>query len=207
MIGRGSLFIIAAPSGAGKTSLVKRLIEQMEAILVSISYTTRPIRPAEVDGENYFFISIEAFKTKIKQNHFLEYADVFGNYYGTSRAWVEEKLAAGIDVILEIDWQGAQQVRKQSQPVCSIFILPPSLTALQQRLQARAQDESDVIAKRMANAQQEMSHYSEFDYVIINDEFSHALNQLQTIIQAERLRTAKQQFKYYKLLAELVGNQ
>ncbi len=201
----GNLFIIAAPSGAGKTSLVKQLLAITDDVQVSISHTTRPMRPGEVEGENYFFVDDAAFDNMIEQQHFLEYADVFGHRYGTSKEWVKQQVTAGTDVILEIDWQGAQQIRQRYAKACSIFILPPSLAALQQRLHDRGQDNAEVIANRMAKAQAEMSHNAEFDYLLVNDEFSHALNQLQTILLAERLRLSRQQIKQANLLKELLA--
>src|SRR5579884_3074698 len=165
----GTLYIISAPSGGGKTSLVKALTASMPNIIVSVSHTTRPKRPGEEDGVNYHFVDQAQFKKLLAEDLFLEHATVFGNYYGTSRRWVEEKLQAGIDVVLEIDWQGAQQVRKLMPKTVSIFILPPSREVLLERLQARDQDNKAVIAKRMAAASNEISHYHEYDYLVIND--------------------------------------
>ena len=199
----GILFIISAPSGAGKTSLVSELLVRMDNIKASISHTTRDRRPGEEDGVNYHFVSKEAFVSMLKQNAFLEHAEVFGNYYGTSQQWVEETLAAGEDVLLEIDWQGAAQVRQLFDDSTSIFILPPSKQALRQRLDSRGQDDSAVIEKRIAAATEEMSHYIEADYVVINDDFEVALNQLMAIVSAQhcRLPLAGQE----KLLADLLS--
>jgi len=200
----GSLFIIAAPSGAGKTSLVDALIQQEKNIVHSISYTTRPMRPKEQQGVNYFFVSKDEFIEMIAKNLFLEFAEVFGHYYGTSREFIETQLKMGNDIILEIDWQGAEQI-KQLFPNCvSIFILPPSRDILQHRLQSRQQDHPEVIEKRMAAASSEMTHYAEFDYLIVNDQFDEALDHLHLIVGAKRLKQEKQALKYKKLLADLL---
>ena len=184
----GILFIISAPSGAGKTSLVGELLKRMENIKASISHTTRDCRPGEEDGINYHFVSREEFVGMLKQNAFLEHAEVFGNFYGTSQQWVEETLAAGEDVILEIDWQGAAQVRQLFAESTSIFILPPSKQALRERLNNRGQDDSAVIEKRIAAATEEMSHYIEADYMVVNDDFEIALMQLMAIVSAQHCR-------------------
>lgn len=199
----GILFIISAPSGAGKTSLVSELLVRMDNIKASISHTTRDRRPGEEDGINYHFVSKEAFVSMLEQNAFLEHAEVFGNYYGTSQQWVEETLAAGEDVILEIDWQGAAQVRQLFDDSTSIFILPPSKQALRERLDNRGQDDSAVIEKRIAAATEEMSHYIEADYMVVNDDFEVALNQLMAIVSAQhcRLPVSGQE----KLLADLLS--
>ncbi len=188
----GQLFIVSAPSGAGKTSLVARLLEREPTVTVSISHTTRPMRPGEEDGVNYFFVSREEFTEKVNAAGFLEYAEVFGNLYGTSEEWVDRQLAEGFDVILEIDWQGAQQVRRQRPDVRSIFILPPSIEALRDRLNSRGQDNSDVIQRRLREAAEEISHFNEFDYLVVNDEFDHAVDQLRAIMNAERLLMRRQ---------------
>jgi guanylate kinase len=185
---KGSLFVIAAPSGAGKTSLVKALLARMDNIGVSVSHTTRPQRPGEVDGVNYNFVDREQFQALIGQAAFLEYAEVFGNLYGTSQRWVEDTLAGGRDVILEIDWQGAQQVRRLLPQAVGIFILPPTQAVLRLRLISRSTDASDVIERRLAQAQDDMSHYIEFDYLVINDDFSLAVDELVAIVQAQRSR-------------------
>jgi guanylate kinase len=202
----GKLYIIAAPSGAGKTSLVKALIARHSSIRVSVSHTTRPPRPGEEDGKHYHFISHEKFEGLISQGDFLEYAQVFGNYYGTSKSWVNETLAEGIDVILEIDWQGANQVRGQYGQAISIFILPPSLDALEERLVRRAQDSNDIIRRRLREAQQEMSHHQEFDFIVINDIFEEASKDLSSIITSERLRQQTQCKRHSQLISELLAD-
>jgi len=184
----GILFIISAPSGAGKTSLVSELLKRMENIKASISHTTRDCRPGEEDGINYHFVSREEFVGMLEQSAFLEHAEVFGNFYGTSQHWVEETLAAGEDVILEIDWQGAAQVRQLFADSTSIFILPPSKQALRERLNNRGQDDNAVIEKRIAAATEEMSHYIEADYMVVNDDFEVALEQLMAIVSAQHCR-------------------
>jgi len=177
----GQLFIISAPSGAGKTSVVKRLIQDLDNLRVSISHTTRDKRPGEIEGEDYFFVSVEQFRTLLAHDGFIEHAQVFDNFYGTSRSHLEHLLRQGIDVILEIDWQGAQQVRKALPESYSIFILPPSRGILEQRLQDRGQDSDEVIARRMKSAVSEMSHYDEYDFIVVNDDLE------QTIKTATRL--------------------
>ena len=177
-----NLFIIAAPSGCGKTSLVKALMERSKNLSVSVSYTTRKVRKGEVNGENYHFVSKDTFAEMITNNDFVEYAEVFGNMYGTAISSINEKLNANIDIILEIDWQGARQVRKNMPNTVSIFILPPSKDALLERLKNRGQDDDEIISKRMENAEREMSHYEEFDYIIINEQFDSALSDLMNII-------------------------
>ena len=177
-----NLFIIAAPSGCGKTSLVKALMERSKNLSVSVSYTTRKARKGEVNGENYHFVSKDTFAEMITNNDFVEYAEVFGNMYGTARSSINEKLNANIDIILEIDWQGARQVRKNMPDTVSIFILPPSKDALLERLKNRGQDDDETISKRMENAEREMSHYEEFDYIIVNEQFDSALIDLKNII-------------------------
>lgn len=184
---QGALYIISAPSGAGKTSLVEALLKNTPSISTSVSYTTRRKRPAEQDGINYHFVDRPTFQNMIRDGVFLEYAELFDNFYGTARASVEAQLAAGQDVILEIDWQGAQQVREQMPPYASIFILPPSKNILQQRLHARNQDSQTIIQQRMDEANRDISHYNEYDYVIINDDFNDALSDLSAIFRARRL--------------------
>jgi guanylate kinase len=201
----GNLYIISAPSGAGKTSLVNALIPMLDDLKVSISHTTRTRRPGEVDGVNYHFTTQEQFKRMLDEGAFLESAQVFGNYYGTSQQWVQETLTAGYDVILEIDWQGAQQVRQLMSGATSIFVLPPSRATLLERLTKRGQDPADVIAQRMAAAISEMSHYAEADYLVVNDHFDTALLELRAILVAGRLHVLKQQQRHAQRLAELLS--
>ncbi|OPX55652.1 guanylate kinase [Oceanospirillum multiglobuliferum] len=202
---QGTLYIISAPSGAGKSSLVSALLSQTDDIKVSVSHTTRAARPGEVDGINYNFVSMEQFKNLVTDNAFLEHAEVFGNCYGTSKLWLDDQLNAGTDIILEIDWQGAQQVRKLMPNAVGIFILPPSQAALQKRLDSRGQDSAEIIAGRMAEAVSEMSHYNEYDYVIINDQFEQALGEMRAVIIAQRQKLAIQQARHAKLLADLLS--
>lgn len=181
----GKLFVISAPSGAGKTSLVKALIESTSNVVVSISHTTREMRPGEVEGEDYFFTQYDKFLRMVKNNEFLEYAKVFDNFYGTSQASVEHLLDQGLHVILEIDWQGAEQVRARMPGTQSIFILPPSKAELETRLQGRGQDSQGVINRRMLDAESEISHYDEFDFIVLNDDFNEALQNLTTLVVGE----------------------
>lgn len=201
----GNLYTISAPSGAGKTSLVKALVESSDDICVSISHTTRDKRPGEEDGVNYHFVSHADFEQMLKQNAFLEHAEVFGNYYGTSKAWVEAALASGKDVVLEIDWQGAQQITQMLPDTIAIFILPPSKASLRDRLDNRGQDDEGVIARRMSEAVSEMSHYREADFLVINDVFDVALEELQTIVRSGRLLTECQQLAHSQLLEDLLS--
>lgn len=201
---QGFLYIISAPSGAGKTSLVKALLERDERIRVSVSHTTRAARPGEEDGVAYNFVDLTEFDRLIEAGQFLEYAEVFTNKYGTSKGWVESQLAQGIDVILEIDWQGAEIVREKMPEARSIFILPPSREELLRRLTGRGTDSDEVITGRMAQAESEMSHYGDFDYLVINDQFDTALDQLAAIFTANRLEMAVQQQAQQSLLAELL---
>jgi guanylate kinase len=202
---QGTLYTISAPSGAGKTSLVNALIEQDPSIQVSISHTTRTIRPGELNGVNYHFVDQTDFLAMLGQADFLEHARVFDNYYGTSQQWVEETLAKGLDVILEIDWQGAAQVGKLMPDAIAIFILPPSKMALERRLTGRGQDSPAIIDKRMSEAQSEMSHYIEADYIVINDNFDTALVELKAIFVAQRNSLAQQQLAQQSLLQELLS--
>ena len=202
----GQLYIVAAPSGGGKTSLVHRLIQSMPGIEVSVSHTTRLARPKESEGDDYFFVNQPEFESMITAHAFLEYAKVFDHYYGTSKKQIESRLAAGIDVVLDIDWQGAQQIRAIMPNVISIFLLPPSLQALRQRLENRQQDNQAVIDKRMKQAQDELEHYHEFDYLIVNEEFDLALNHLKSILTAERLKRDRQVIKQRQLLSFLLAN-
>ncbi|WP_455375717.1 guanylate kinase [Kaarinaea lacus] len=201
----GSLYVIAAPSGAGKTSLVKSLLECTENIAVSVSHTTRAPRPGEVDGTHYYFVDVSSFEKLRDTDQFLEHAKVFDNYYGTSRQSVDTLLKKGSDVILEIDWQGAQQTRQLYPECCGIFILPPSRKALEDRLRSRGQDDDAVIQRRMRDAIAEMSHYREFDYLVINDDFEEALATLKSIIIARRQRTTIQVHRQERLLQELLA--
>ena len=201
----GTLYIVSAPSGAGKTSLVKALIDSMAQVRVSVSHTTRAMRPGEVDGVNYHFTPREDFVEMLEQGDFLEHAEVFGNLYGTSHPWVKQTLAKGYDLILEIDWQGAQQVRKLVPNAKSIFILPPTHKDLRQRLHNRGQDAVDVIDLRMQQAIDEMSHYVEYDYIVINDQFSTALEDLKAIFRANQLLLDSQQKRHTQLLCDLLG--
>jgi len=201
----GTLYIVSAPSGAGKTSLVKALVDAQPQVRVSVSHTTRAMRPGEVDGVNYHFVSREEFLARLERNEFLEHAEVFGNLYGTSQRWLEQTLAEGYDLILEIDWQGAQQVRRLMPQAKSIFILPPTQEALRQRLNNRGQDSDEIIDKRMREAVSEMSHYVEYDYLVINDDFAHALIDLQSIFRANQLIQKTQQQRHARLLGELLA--
>ncbi|SIS87113.1 guanylate kinase [Neptunomonas antarctica] len=206
---KGTLYIISAPSGAGKTSLVKALLEDSrdkdQRVRVSVSHTTRAMRSGEQDGVDYNFVTMDWFDSLIADNQFLEYADVFTNKYGTSRVWVESELRQGVDVILEIDWQGAAQVRQLMPDAVSIFILPPSQSELRKRLTGRGQDADDVIDLRMSQAASEMRHYAEFDYVVINDDFSVALAQLQAVLTAQKLKLLNQRTRYADLLNDLLS--
>lgn len=200
---KASLFIVAAPSGGGKTSLVRELIATLDNIEVSVSHTTRKARPAEIDGRDYYFLEDAAFLEMIKQDAFVEHAQVFNHYYGTSRAEINARLEAGIDVVLDIDWQGALQIKKLYPDAVGIFILPPSLSVLKQRLHLRRQDEDAVIEKRMLEAKNELRHYADFDYLIVNDLFSKALEELKAIVVVNRLSIQRQVGKLKHLLALL----
>jgi len=188
----GLLFIVSAPSGAGKTTLLEALQTRDPQILLSVSFTTRPPRPGEQDGKHYHFVARRVFEQMLERGEFLESALVHGNYYGTSERWVLDRLDAGADVVLEIDWQGATQVRRRFKDSIGVFILPPSLQALESRLNSRGQDKSEVIAARLHTAREEISHVGEFDYVIINDNFDRAVDDLRAVIRAARLRTPTQ---------------
>ncbi|MGF1772459.1 guanylate kinase [Vibrio wakamikoensis] len=206
-MGKGTLYIVSAPSGAGKSSLISAMLEKNPtyAMKVSVSHTTRGMRPGEEDGVHYHFVEKSEFESLIAQGAFLEYAEVFGNYYGTSRLWIEETLDKGIDVFLDIDWQGARQIREQMPQAKSVFILPPSNSELERRLNVRGQDSNEVIAKRMSEAKSEMSHYNEYDYVIVNDDFDGALVDFKAILRAERLKQDKQAVKYKGMLDALLA--
>jgi len=196
----GNLFIVCAPSGAGKTTLVDALLKADSGIRLSVSYTTRPPRAGEVDGREYHFVSQEKFQEMSAAGAFLESALVHGNYYGTSQPWINDQRAAGADILLEIDWQGAAQVRKMMPDAIGIFILPPSFEALVGRLNKRAQDPPDVIARRIAGAREEISHVSEFKYVIINDKFDEAVKDLVSIVRARRLLATSQLARHSDLI-------
>jgi guanylate kinase len=200
----GTLYILSAPSGAGKTSLLKALREQDGALHVSVSHTTRPMRPGEEDGHHYHFINGEVFQQMVASGAFLEHAEVFGNYYGTSVSAVRNLLNTGRDTVLEIDWQGARQVRQRFPEAVSIFILPPSPEALYDRLSARGQDSGEVIKARMQQAVNEMSHYAEFDYLVINDDFNTALAELASIVSAQRLSLANQSQRHAEQITALL---
>jgi guanylate kinase len=200
----GTLYIISAPSGGGKTSLVNALLESVSNLEASISYTTRTKRPGEKEGIDYHFIDETYFKRLVQEQAFLEYATVFGYHYGTSLEWVTKKVEAGIDVILEIDWQGAQQIREKMPESIGIFITPPSWEILEKRLRLRAQDEETVIKNRMADAKAELTHYSEYDYLILNENFSNALDDLNAILRVRRLRSAVQKHELAPLLETLL---
>ena len=201
----GTLYIVAAPSGAGKSSLVNALIKRLPFVYLSISHTTRQVRPGETDGDHYHFTTTDEFLDMVGRGEFLEHAQVFDNYYGTSQVYVQRQLDAGHDVILEIDWQGAQQVRKLMPDCKSIFILPPSREALLERLEKRQQDSAEVIERRMRDAVSEMSHYAEFDYLIINDDFYKALDELCTIFTANRVTIDQQKLRYDTLIEQLLN--
>jgi len=197
--------VVAAPSGGGKSSLIAALLKKDERIKLSVSHTTRPPRSCEADGEHYHFVDEDTFQTLMQNDAFLEHAVVFDHQYGTGRESVERKLAAGFDVILDIDWQGARQIRRSFPASCSIFIVPPSLEVLRQRLVKRAQDSDAVIRRRMRDAQAEISHWDEFDYLVINDEFEEALADLHAIIRSGQPRRPYQKQRYREILAELLG--
>ena len=205
MSNRGTLYTVSAPSGAGKTSLVAALVKSNPEVCVSISHTTRPMRPGEKDGVNYHFVDHATFENMLEKGAFLEHARVFKNLYGTSQQWVVETLQQGMDVILEIDWQGAEQVRRLMPDTISLFILPPSLASLRQRLTGRGQDDSSVIEARMNEAISEISHYVEADYLIINDDFTTALAQFQALITSQHLSLPRQAEKHATLLRELLA--
>ncbi len=192
----GTLFIVAAPSGAGKTTLVTRLMAEDPQVKHSISFTTRPPRPGELDGREYHFIDVQRFLAMRGRGEFAEWAEVHGNFYGTSRLWLEQRMQEGCDMLLEIDWQGAQQMRRQFPEAVSVFILPPSIAELEQRLRVRGADSEDVIARRVAGALGEMRHVDEFDFVIINNDLDVALGELKAAVRASRLRFSRQRARY-----------
>lgn len=192
----GTLIIITAPSGAGKTTLVSALLERDPKVRLSISYTTRAPRPGEQDGREYHFVDLPTFRSLRDRGEFLEWAEVHGNYYATSKVWIREQTAAGHDIVLEIDWQGAQQVRKTFTDSVGVFVLPPSFEALEARLRGRGTDSDEVIARRLLGARSEMRHVSEFDYVILNNELSDAIDDLAAVVRASRLRYRKQHARH-----------
>ncbi len=201
----GTLYVISAPSGAGKTSLVKALLDSTPGVDVSVSHTTRAMRPGEVDGKDYHFVDQAQFQAMVAENAFLEHAQVFDNFYGTSRSSTLDHVRRGMDVILEIDWQGAQQVREMIPEAVGIFIMPPSREALEERLRGRGQDGEEIIARRMRDAESEMSHYGEFDYLIINDDFDTALSELRAIFLARRQEIGRQRLRHAALLDKLLA--
>ena len=205
---QGTLYILSAPSGAGKSSLIQALLktQPLYDTQVSVSHTTRAARPGEVHGEHYFFVSEAEFLQMVENNDFLEHACVFGNYYGTSKPIIEEVLNSGVDVFLDIDWQGAQQIRTKMPEARSIFILPPSKDELYRRLRGRGQDSDEVIEKRMSQAVGEIEHYNEYDYVIVNDDFNTALSDLQSIMRAERLKLRRQVQRHGALISKLLAD-
>ena len=205
MTTRGNLYTVSAPSGAGKTSLVKAVIESTRDICVSVSHTTRKMRPGETNGVNYHFVNQTQFMAMLEEAAFIEHAQVFDNYYGSSRQWVEDTLNTGVDVILEIDWQGAQQVRRQIPDTISLFILPPSQDTLRDRLTNRGQDDQSIIERRMRDARKELEHYIESDYLIVNDNFEIAVSEFKAIITAQRLTQQKQQQRHQSLLTSLLS--
>lgn len=205
MSSSGTLYTVSAPSGAGKTSLVNALIQRCPQLLVSVSHTTRGIRPGEEDGVNYHFVEESAFLAMLETGEFLEHARVFGNLYGTSASWVKDQLAQGFDVVLEIDWQGAQQIKRLLPGAKAISILPPSRQALEQRLNARGQDDEATINARMDEAVEEMSHCLESDYLVVNEDFEHALRELESIVLSQRLTTDRQALALSEMLNDLLA--
>ena len=202
---KGTLFIISAPSGAGKTSLLRALVMHDEHVRISVSHTTRPKRPGEMGGVDYHFVDEEQFQRKVEAGDFLEHASVFDYHYGTCKDDIDKELEKGMDVILEIDWQGAQQVRGSRQDTVSIFILPPNRESLVQRLTERKQDSEEVIQRRTLEAQEEISHYAEFDYLVINDVFEHALDELRAILIAQRMRLEKQSLRHQEAIHKMLA--
>jgi len=199
------LFIVTAPSGAGKTSIVKEVLSRIDGLTVSISHTTRPMRPGDRDGVDYHFTDRAAFQEMIRAGAFFEHAEVFGNFYGTSQQGVIDSLQRGTDVLLEIDWQGARQVRERLPAACSLFLLPPSLEVLRQRLTARASDDPQVIERRLSEAAADMRHFRDSDYFVVNDDFERAVHEVCCVIESQRLRTSHQQKRRTELLLELIG--
>jgi guanylate kinase len=202
---KGTLYIFSAPSGAGKTSLVTELVKSTDKLMVSVSHTTRAMRPGEENGVHYHFIDIPTFEKMAADNAFLEHARVFDNYYGTSQKAIEEQLAKGVDIILEIDWQGARQVRERMPANVSVFILPPSRAELEKRLKGRGQDSDEIIARRMRDAVSEMEHYGEYDFIVVNDDFETALGELDAIVTSQRLAAPRQRQVLQDLLTDLLA--
>lgn len=202
---RGNIYVVTAPSGAGKTTLVRALLATDSRIQLSVSFTTRAPRTGEVNGKDYNFVSRETFEQMIAAATLLEHAEVFGNYYGTSQEWIESMLAQGQDILLEIDWQGAQQVRRLLPQAIGVFILPPSLAVLEERLRGRGKDSEEVILRRLAAAKEEISHVDEFDYVVINDRFEDALQDILAIVRAERLKLGRQSDLHQAMIAAMKG--
>ncbi len=203
----GSLFVISAPSGAGKTSLVHALLNINPQIDLSVSFTTRQPRPGEINGKDYHFVSRKQFVEMADRNEFLESAEVYGNLYGTSQSWISQEIAKGFDILLEIDWQGARQVRTLFPDCISVFVLPPSLQALENRLKGRGKDKGDVIERRLAAAHEDVSHAAEFDYVIINDDLDEALKELNAIVLSARLRSVCQMARHSALIHQLLHSE
>ena len=200
----GKLYVVAAPSGAGKTTLVRLLLDSEPSVHLSVSYTTRGPRPGELDGREYHFVDVATFRAMMARGDFLEWAEVHGNFYGTSKVWIADQLNTGHDVLLEIDWQGAQQVRAAFPDAIGVFILPPSMEELTRRLTGRGTDSAEVIERRLAAAQAEMRHVGEFDYVIINDSLEQALDDLRAVVHASRLNLDAQRARHAALFARLI---
>ena len=201
----GNLFIVAAPSGGGKTSLVRKLVGSLKDIVISVSHTTRSLRPGEAEGVDYFYVDQPTFITMVENGEFLEHATVFNHFYGTSKAQIRQRLEAGIDVVLDIDWQGAEQIRHSFPESVSIFIIPPSMDILKQRLVDRKRDDEQTIKRRMQSARDELSHYNEFDFLIVNDDFDKAAAELMSVVVAQRLRIHRQSEQQSKLLSFLLS--
>lgn len=201
---QGTLYIFSAPSGAGKTSLVTALVEATDKLIVSVSHTTRGKREGEVDGQHYHFIDVATYEKMVADDAFVEHAQVFDNFYGTSQAAIEAKLTEGVDVILEIDWQGAHQVRERM-PATSVFILPPSRAELENRLRGRGTDSDEIIGRRMHDAISEMEHYGEYEYLVVNDDFDTALAELKAIVACQRLQLPRQKALLVELLSQLLA--
>jgi guanylate kinase len=203
----GNLFVVSSPSGGGKTSLINRLVQDVEGLMVSVSHTTRDQRPGEQEGEHYFFTDEPTFLDMVAADYFIEHARVFNHYYGTSRVQISQQLERGMDVILDIDWQGATQIKRIFSDAITVFILPPSLEVLRQRLLARQRDDVGVIEDRMLSARRELSHFNEFDYLVVNDNFEKAVSELTALVTAQRLRCARQSQQQRELLSFLLSAQ